>query len=197
MTDTGWVTDDVRAFVAASDELHHVAEPAEVAEVIAWLCSDAARLVTGLGDPHAVSRVEASAGRVRAGWGGDRRAAPSSTPSSAACSGCATSSTTTASGCPPTTSSAELLLAEIDYARHPHAHEGVAPRYGALLATPDAMGKQPVEPRSSSSTSAPSRSPSPAASPTGGRRSSPASSVAPTGWCASTARVSTSRRPST
>ena len=30
-----------------STELHHVASPAEVAEVIAWLCSDAARLVTG------------------------------------------------------------------------------------------------------------------------------------------------------
>ncbi|MCU1502121.1 MAG: hypothetical protein JWM12_1475, partial [Ilumatobacteraceae bacterium] len=29
---------------------------------------------------------------------------------------------------------AELLLAEIDYARHPRFHEGVAPRYGALLA---------------------------------------------------------------
>ena len=28
----------------------------------------------------------------------------------------------------------ELLLTELDYARHPHAHEGVAPRYGALLA---------------------------------------------------------------
>ena len=27
-----------------------------------------------------------------------------------------------------------LLLAELDYARHPHAHEGVAPRYGAMLA---------------------------------------------------------------
>ena len=27
----------------------------------------------------------------------------------------------------------EMLLAELDYARHPHAHEGVAPRYGALL----------------------------------------------------------------
>jgi DNA integrity scanning protein DisA with diadenylate cyclase activity len=32
-----------------------------------------------------------------------------------------------------------LLLTEIDYARHPHAHEGIAPRYGALLATPDAL----------------------------------------------------------
>jgi hypothetical protein len=28
---------------------------------------------------------------------------------------------------------AELLLAEVDYARHPRFHEGVAPRYGALL----------------------------------------------------------------
>ncbi len=27
----------------------------------------------------------------------------------------------------------EMLLAELEYARHPHAHEGVAPRYGALL----------------------------------------------------------------
>jgi hypothetical protein len=26
-----------------------------------------------------------------------------------------------------------LLLTELDYARHPHSHEGVAPRYGALL----------------------------------------------------------------
>jgi len=38
----------------------------------------------------------------------------------------------------------DLLLVELDYARHPHAHEGVAPRYGALLATPDTIGKQPV-----------------------------------------------------
>ena len=30
----------------------------------------------------------------------------------------------------------DLVLAEIDYARHPHAHEGVAPRYGAILAPP-------------------------------------------------------------
>ncbi len=37
----------------------------------------------------------------------------------------------------------ELLLSELDYARHPHAHEGVAPRYGALLATPEVLGRQP------------------------------------------------------
>jgi 3-oxoacyl-[acyl-carrier protein] reductase len=47
VTDTGWVTDDVRALVAQSTDHVHVAEPAEVAEVIAWLCTDAARLVTG------------------------------------------------------------------------------------------------------------------------------------------------------
>ena len=47
VTDTGWITDDVRRFVAESDDHHHVAAPAEVAEVIAWLCTDAARLVTG------------------------------------------------------------------------------------------------------------------------------------------------------
>ena len=47
VTDTGWVTDEVRAFVASSSEHVHVAEPPEVAEVIAWLCSDGARLVTG------------------------------------------------------------------------------------------------------------------------------------------------------
>ena len=47
VTDTGWVTEDVRAFVAQSRDHVHVAEPADVAEVIAWLCTDAARLVTG------------------------------------------------------------------------------------------------------------------------------------------------------
>ena len=47
VTDTGWVTDDVRRFVAESTDHVHVATPAEVAEVIAWLCTDAARLVTG------------------------------------------------------------------------------------------------------------------------------------------------------
>jgi 3-oxoacyl-[acyl-carrier protein] reductase len=47
VTDTGWVTDEVRSFVAASTDHVHVAEPAEVAEVIGWLCTDSARLVTG------------------------------------------------------------------------------------------------------------------------------------------------------
>lgn len=47
VTDTGWVTPVVRAFVASSLDHVHVAEPGEVAEVIGWLCTDAARLVTG------------------------------------------------------------------------------------------------------------------------------------------------------
>lgn len=47
VTDTGWVTDAVRTFVAASDDHFHVAEPIEVAEVIAYLASDLAALVTG------------------------------------------------------------------------------------------------------------------------------------------------------
>lgn len=47
VTDTGWITDEVRRFVDASSDHVHIAEPAEVAEVIGWLCTDAARLVTG------------------------------------------------------------------------------------------------------------------------------------------------------
>ncbi|BCB77682.1 SDR family NAD(P)-dependent oxidoreductase [Phytohabitans flavus] len=47
VTDTGWVTDSVRDVVAASPRLVNVATAAEVAEVIAYLASDAARLITG------------------------------------------------------------------------------------------------------------------------------------------------------
>jgi 3-oxoacyl-[acyl-carrier protein] reductase len=47
VTDTGWVTDEVRAFVASSHGHHHVATPDQVADVLTWLCSDAAWLVTG------------------------------------------------------------------------------------------------------------------------------------------------------
>ena len=47
VTDTGWVTDDVRRFVDASPDHVHVAVPSQVAEVIGWLCTDAAALVTG------------------------------------------------------------------------------------------------------------------------------------------------------
>jgi 3-oxoacyl-[acyl-carrier protein] reductase len=47
VTDTGWVTDAVREAVAASTTLVHLARPDEVAEVIAYLASDAAALITG------------------------------------------------------------------------------------------------------------------------------------------------------
>jgi 3-oxoacyl-[acyl-carrier protein] reductase len=47
VTDTGWITEEVRAFVEVSSDHVHIAEPADVAEVIGWLCTDAARLVTG------------------------------------------------------------------------------------------------------------------------------------------------------
>ena len=63
--------------------------------------------------------------------------------------------------------------------------------------SPRRRRRQPASDRSSSSTSPTSRSTSSAASPTAGRRSSPASSAATTGWSASSARGSTSRRPST
>ena len=46
VTDTGWVTDAVRDLVAASRTLFHIARPDEVADVIAYLASDAAALVT-------------------------------------------------------------------------------------------------------------------------------------------------------
>ena len=45
VTDTGWVTESVREYVAASGT--HLASPADVAEVIAYLASDAAALISG------------------------------------------------------------------------------------------------------------------------------------------------------
>lgn len=47
VTDTGWVTAEVREFVRTSHEHFHIAQPEEVAEVIAYLASDAAQLITG------------------------------------------------------------------------------------------------------------------------------------------------------
>lgn len=47
VTDTGWITDDVRKFVDRDPEHHHIATPDEVAETVAWLCADANHLVTG------------------------------------------------------------------------------------------------------------------------------------------------------
>lgn len=47
VTDTGWVTDEVRAAVVANPSLIHIGNPADVAEIIAYLASDAAALITG------------------------------------------------------------------------------------------------------------------------------------------------------
>ena len=47
VTDTGWITAEVRDFVDRDPNHHHVAEPEEVADVIAWICSEAGRIFTG------------------------------------------------------------------------------------------------------------------------------------------------------
>jgi 3-oxoacyl-[acyl-carrier protein] reductase len=47
ITDSGWVNDGVREFAATSSGHIHIADPADVAAVIAWLCTDDARMVTG------------------------------------------------------------------------------------------------------------------------------------------------------
>ena len=47
VTDTGWVTEEVRRSVQESADHVHVVEPEEVANVIAYLASDHARLITG------------------------------------------------------------------------------------------------------------------------------------------------------
>jgi len=46
VTDTGWVTDEVRELVRTSVEHVHIAEPDQVAAVIAYLASDLAGLIT-------------------------------------------------------------------------------------------------------------------------------------------------------
>jgi 3-oxoacyl-[acyl-carrier protein] reductase len=47
VTDTGWVTDEVRRQVADRSDLIHIVGPDDVARVIAYLASDEARLITG------------------------------------------------------------------------------------------------------------------------------------------------------
>ena len=47
VTDTSWVTEEVRRNVRNRPDLIHIAKPQEVAHVVAYLASDKARLVTG------------------------------------------------------------------------------------------------------------------------------------------------------
>jgi 3-oxoacyl-[acyl-carrier protein] reductase len=47
VTDTGWITEKVRRYVAGRQDLVHIAEPDAVARVIAYLVSDEAELITG------------------------------------------------------------------------------------------------------------------------------------------------------
>ena len=47
VTDTGWITDRVRRYVEGRQDLVHIAQPDEVASVIAYLVSDEAKLITG------------------------------------------------------------------------------------------------------------------------------------------------------
>jgi 3-oxoacyl-[acyl-carrier protein] reductase len=47
VTDTGWVTDEVREFVRHSDDHIHVARPEDVAGAILLLCAPEASMITG------------------------------------------------------------------------------------------------------------------------------------------------------
>ena len=47
VTDMGWATDKVRAYVESRRDLLLIAEPDEVARVIVYLTSDDARLTSG------------------------------------------------------------------------------------------------------------------------------------------------------
>lgn len=46
VTDSGWITPEVRRYVEERDDLIHIAHPDDVAEVIAYLASDDAGLIT-------------------------------------------------------------------------------------------------------------------------------------------------------
>ena len=47
VTDTGWITDKVRRYVESRQDLVPIAQPDDVARVVAYLVSDEAWLITG------------------------------------------------------------------------------------------------------------------------------------------------------
>jgi 3-oxoacyl-[acyl-carrier protein] reductase len=47
VTDTGWITDEVRRYVESRPDLGHIAQPDDVARIVAFLVSNEARLITG------------------------------------------------------------------------------------------------------------------------------------------------------
>jgi 3-oxoacyl-[acyl-carrier protein] reductase len=47
VTDTGWITDKVRTYMESRPDLNHIAQPDEVARVVAYLVSDDASLISG------------------------------------------------------------------------------------------------------------------------------------------------------
>lgn len=47
VADTGWVTSEVRKTVEQDTHLIHIAKPEEVADVLVYLASEHARLITG------------------------------------------------------------------------------------------------------------------------------------------------------
>jgi 3-oxoacyl-[acyl-carrier protein] reductase len=48
VTDTGWLTPEIAAAIQADGPFGAIAAPRDVAGVVAWLCSDEARWITGL-----------------------------------------------------------------------------------------------------------------------------------------------------
>jgi len=47
VTDTGWITEEVRRYVQSRQDLVHIVQPDDVARVVAYLVSDEAWLITG------------------------------------------------------------------------------------------------------------------------------------------------------
>ena len=45
-TDTGWISPAIAEFIEGEDILGRIGRPQDVAEVIAWLCSDLGRYVS-------------------------------------------------------------------------------------------------------------------------------------------------------